>query len=50
MQKMDKNQDGEVNFKEYSRCVMNLAKALYQSKTGRGGKKGRGRGKGDDDE
>lgn len=44
MQKLDKNHDGEVNFREFSRCVMDLAKSLYQNKTGRGGKKGRGKG------
>lgn len=48
MQKLDKNHDGEVNFREFSRCVMDLTKLLYQSKTGKGGKKDKG--KGNDDE
>lgn len=45
MQKLDKNQDGEVTFREFGRCVMLLAKSMYQSKTGK-----KGRGKGNDDE
>lgn len=48
MQKLDKNHDGEVNFREFSRCVMDLAKSLYHNKTGRGGKKGRGKGNEDE--
>ncbi|XP_029959039.1 protein S100-A1-like [Salarias fasciatus] len=38
---MDKNDDGEVNFHEYCRCVTKLAKTYYINKTGRGDKKGK---------
>ncbi|XP_029308488.1 protein S100-G-like [Cottoperca gobio] len=40
---LDKNHDGEVNFREFCRCVCVLAKCYYQKKTGRGGKKGKGK-------
>lgn len=43
MENLDKNHDGEVNFREFCRCVSDLAKSLYQKKTGRGGKKGKGK-------
>lgn len=39
---LDKNHDGEVNFREFCRCISDLAKCYYQKKTGRGGKKNRG--------
>ncbi|XP_023117486.1 S100 calcium binding protein W [Amphiprion ocellaris] len=42
MEMLDKNHDGEVNFREFCRCVCDLAKCYYQKKTGRGGKKGKG--------
>ncbi|XP_044065210.1 S100 calcium binding protein W [Siniperca chuatsi] len=38
---MDKNHDGEVNFREFCRCVCVLAKCYYQKKTSKGGKRGR---------
>ncbi|XP_037532855.1 protein S100-G-like [Nematolebias whitei] len=44
MEMLDKNHDGEVNFREFCRCVCDLAKCYYHKKTGRGGKKGKGRG------
>lgn len=40
---LDKNHDGEVNFKEFCRCVSDLAKCYYSKKTGKGGKKGKGK-------
>ncbi|KAF7663040.1 hypothetical protein LDENG_00220320 [Lucifuga dentata] len=40
MQMMDKNQDGEINFREFSRCVATLAKCYYNKKTGKGCKRG----------
>ncbi|XP_042280897.1 S100 calcium binding protein W [Thunnus thynnus] len=43
MEMLDKNHDGEVNFKEFCRCVSVLAKCYYDSKTGKGGKKGKGK-------
>ncbi|CAJ1062305.1 S100 calcium binding protein W [Xyrichtys novacula] len=42
MEMLDKNHDGEVNFREFCRCVTVLAKCYYQSK--KGGKKGKGKG------
>ncbi|XP_060936467.1 protein S100-G-like [Limanda limanda] len=46
MQKLDKNHDGEVNFREFCRCVGDLAKCHYNKKTGKEGKKGKkGKGK-----
>lgn len=42
MELMDKNHDGEVNFREFCRCVSTLAKTYYQKKIGKGGKKGKG--------
>ncbi|XP_030248682.1 S100 calcium binding protein W [Sparus aurata] len=43
MEMLDKNHDGEVNFKEFCRCVSDLAKCYYSKKTGKGGKKGKGK-------
>ncbi|XP_056299779.1 S100 calcium binding protein W [Pseudoliparis swirei] len=43
MKMLDKNHDGEVNFREFCRCVSDLAKCYYQKKTGKGGKKGKGK-------
>ncbi|XP_008429961.1 S100 calcium binding protein W [Poecilia reticulata] len=43
MEMLDKNHDGEVNFREFCRCVTELAKCYYHKKTGRGGRRGRGR-------
>ncbi|KAM6910009.1 S100 calcium binding protein W [Xenentodon cancila] len=45
MEMLDKNHDGEVNFREFCRCVCVLAKCYYHKKTGRGGKKGKGKDK-----
>uniref|UniRef100_A0A4W6FTC2 EF-hand domain-containing protein n=1 Tax=Lates calcarifer TaxID=8187 RepID=A0A4W6FTC2_LATCA len=35
MERMDRNRDGEVNFKEFVKCVVFMAKCLYRKKTGR---------------
>ncbi|XP_028326336.1 S100 calcium binding protein W isoform X2 [Gouania willdenowi] len=35
MKMMDKNQDGEVTFHEFCRCISNLAKSYYNKKTGK---------------
>ncbi|XP_070767939.1 protein S100-A6-like [Enoplosus armatus] len=43
LEMMDKNHDGEVNFREFCRCVCVLSKCYYQKKTGRGGKRGKGK-------
>ncbi|XP_019965829.1 protein S100-G-like [Paralichthys olivaceus] len=43
MQMLDKNHDGEVNFREFCRCVSDLAKCYYNKKTGKGGKKSKGK-------
>ncbi|XP_061574385.1 protein S100-A6-like [Cololabis saira] len=45
MEMLDKNHDDEVNFREFCRCVSALAKSYYHAKSGRGGKKGKGKGK-----
>ncbi|KAM3614532.1 uncharacterized protein V6R79_015806 [Siganus canaliculatus] len=45
MSMLDKNHDGEVNFREFCKCVCVLAKTYYQKKTGKGGKKNKGKGK-----
>lgn len=50
MTNLDKNHDSEINFREYARCVADLAKSMYHQKTGRGGKKGKGRGREGDQE
>ncbi|CAK6982686.1 protein S100-A6-like [Scomber scombrus] len=42
MEMLDKNHDGEVNFREFCRCVSALARSYYQSKQGKGGKKSKG--------
>ncbi|XP_015805912.3 protein S100-A6 isoform X1 [Nothobranchius furzeri] len=44
MEMLDKNHDGEVNFREFCRCVSDLAKCYYHKQTGRGGRRGRGKG------
>uniref|UniRef100_A0A3Q3KJV4 EF-hand domain-containing protein n=1 Tax=Monopterus albus TaxID=43700 RepID=A0A3Q3KJV4_MONAL len=36
---LDKNHDGEVNFREFCRCIGDLAKCHYHKKTGKGGGK-----------
>ncbi|CAK6973571.1 Hypothetical predicted protein [Scomber scombrus] len=41
MKMLDQNHDGEVNFREFCRCVSALARSYYQSKKGKGGKKGK---------
>uniref|UniRef100_A0A665VPL6 EF-hand domain-containing protein n=1 Tax=Echeneis naucrates TaxID=173247 RepID=A0A665VPL6_ECHNA len=43
MEALDKNHDGEVNLREFCRCVCDLAKCYYHKKTGKGGKKGKGK-------
>ena len=40
---LDKNHDGEVNFREFCRCVCVLSKCYYNKKTGKVGKKGKGK-------
>lgn len=39
MAKADKNKNNKINFGEYSRCLMVLARALFHDKTGKRGKK-----------
>ncbi|XP_071767330.1 S100 calcium binding protein W [Centroberyx gerrardi] len=41
MEMLDKNHDGEVNFREFSRCVAALAKGYHKQKRGKGGKRGK---------
>ncbi|KAM9353342.1 protein S100-A6-like [Symphorus nematophorus] len=43
MEMLDKNHDGEVNFREFCRCVCVLSKCYYNKKTGKAGKKGKGK-------
>uniref|UniRef100_A0A3Q2PYM4 Protein S100-G n=1 Tax=Fundulus heteroclitus TaxID=8078 RepID=A0A3Q2PYM4_FUNHE len=43
MAMLDKNHDGEVNFREFCRCVCVLAKCYFNKRTGKGGKRGRGK-------
>ncbi|XP_072250331.1 protein S100-A6-like [Leuresthes tenuis] len=50
MDMLDKNHDGEVNFREFCRCISVLAKCYYQKKTGKGGKKGKGKEQGGEQE
>ncbi|XP_066539997.1 S100 calcium binding protein W [Hoplias malabaricus] len=38
IEKIDKNHDGEVNFREFSQCVSALAKGYYKKKHGKGKK------------
>ncbi|XP_016387685.1 protein S100-A5-like [Sinocyclocheilus rhinocerous] len=44
MEELDKNHDGEVNFREFSQCIAGLARAYYIKKHGK--EKCRGKGKG----
>ncbi|CAL9705709.1 unnamed protein product [Knipowitschia caucasica] len=48
MGKLDKNHDGEINFREFTTCISMLAKCYFHKKTGRGGRKGKGKGKEED--
>ncbi|XP_034029444.1 S100 calcium binding protein W [Thalassophryne amazonica] len=41
MEVMDKNNDGEVDFKEFCKAVSCLAKCYYCKKQGKGGKRGK---------
>ncbi|KAK7886416.1 hypothetical protein WMY93_026037 [Mugilogobius chulae] len=43
MEMIDKNHDGEINFREFCRCVSVLAKCYFNQKTGKGGRRGKGR-------
>nr|XP_020493115.1 protein S100-G-like [Labrus bergylta] len=43
MKLLDKNHDGEINFREFCRCVCDLAKCYYQKKKGKGCKKSKGK-------
>ncbi|KAM4600700.1 S100 calcium binding protein W isoform 1-T2 [Polymixia lowei] len=43
MELLDKNHDGEVNFREFSRCVAALAKGYYRQKKGKGGRRRKGK-------
>ncbi|XP_060906669.1 S100 calcium binding protein W [Labrus mixtus] len=43
MKLLDKNHDGEINFREFCRCVCDLAKCYYQKKKGKSGKKSKGK-------
>lgn len=45
MEELDKNHDGEVNFREFSQCIAGLARAYYTKKHGKDkcGGKGKGR-------
>ncbi|XP_049439862.1 protein S100-A6-like [Epinephelus fuscoguttatus] len=36
MGKIDRNRDGEINFREFVKCVGFMAKCHYREKTGRG--------------
>ncbi|KAK7147468.1 hypothetical protein R3I94_010101 [Phoxinus phoxinus] len=44
MEELDKNHDGEVNFREFSQCISGLAKAYYMKKHGKEKSRGRARG------
>ncbi|KAF6739538.1 Protein S100-A5 [Oryzias melastigma] len=48
MKMLDKNHDGEVNFREFCRCVCVLATGYYHKKIGKGGKKGKSKQEGDE--
>ncbi|KAM9353688.1 protein S100-B-like [Symphorus nematophorus] len=41
MKTLDKNHDDDINFREFCRCVSELAKGYYHKKKGKGGKKGK---------
>ncbi|KAM3873306.1 S100 calcium binding protein W [Diretmus argenteus] len=43
MDMLDKNRDGEINFREFSRCVAILARGYHRQRKGKGGKKGKGK-------
>ncbi|KAL7886686.1 hypothetical protein AOLI_G00044070 [Acnodon oligacanthus] len=43
LEKIDKNHDGQVNFREFSQCVALLARGYFRKKHG----KGKGKDKGD---
>ncbi len=44
MEELDKNHDGEVNFREFSQCIAGLARAYYTKKHGKDKCRGKGRG------
>ncbi|KAI2655283.1 Protein S100-A5 [Labeo rohita] len=44
MEELDKNHDGEVNFREFSQCIAGLARAYWQKKHGKDKCKGKGKG------
>ncbi|CAG6015379.1 unnamed protein product [Menidia menidia] len=50
MEMLDKNHDGEVNFREFCRCISVLAKCYYHKKTGKGGKRGKAKEQGAEEE
>ncbi|XP_024122877.1 protein S100-A6 [Oryzias melastigma] len=35
MERMDKNRDGEIDFKEFLKCMSCMAKCYYKKKTGK---------------
>lgn len=45
MEELDKNHDGEVNFREFSQCIAGLARGYYKKKHGNEERRGRGRDK-----
>ncbi|XP_030639528.1 S100 calcium binding protein W [Chanos chanos] len=46
MNMLDKNHDGQVNFREFSMCIATLARGYYKKRNG----KGKGKGKDKDNE
>ncbi|KAL1259415.1 hypothetical protein QQF64_009992 [Cirrhinus molitorella] len=44
MEELDKNHDGEVNFREFSQCIAGLARAYFVKKHGKEKCKGKGKG------
>ncbi|XP_073704032.1 S100 calcium binding protein W [Garra rufa] len=44
MEDLDKNHDGELNFREFSQCIAGLARAYYVKKHGKDKCQGKGRG------
>uniref|UniRef100_A0A3P9KKK9 EF-hand domain-containing protein n=1 Tax=Oryzias latipes TaxID=8090 RepID=A0A3P9KKK9_ORYLA len=36
MKRMDKNRDGEIDFKEFLKCMSSMAKCYHHKKTGNG--------------